>query len=125
MSKDFAIFLFDPNAEVLSSVAPVGIAHPNFVLAGAWHFEVLPDARTRLVRARGHGVPLAFAALRPLSRNSGPVDSPAGRPRRGQFEIRRIQEGFVPRRLGNAAHVLSFIPEIFQGLRLGDWGMGR
>src|SRR5258708_32107417 len=112
MPEDFAIGLFDPNGEVFSPVAPVGVAHPNFVRAAAWDFDVLPDARPRLVRARSDGVPLALAALRPLGRNSGSVNSPTARLPRRQFQIRGIQEGFMARRLGNPAHVLSLIPQI-------------
>src|SRR5713101_4601684 len=125
MSKDLAILLFDPNVEVFSLVAPIGVAHPNLIFAGARNFDVLPDRAPRLVRAGGYGVPLAFAALRPLGRNARSVDSPTRSPRRRQFEIRRIQEGFMPRRLRNAPHVLGFIPEILERWRQGDRLMGR
>src|SRR2546421_5518337 len=66
MTENFFPILHDADCEILCTISPVRVTHPDSVLASARHFHILINRSLRLIRAGGGGTPLALAALRPF-----------------------------------------------------------
>src|SRR6266542_4030191 len=112
MTEQFSPALSNANDEGFSLVSPVSIPYPNFVVTRARYFDVLINFARGLVSAGGRGIPFALTALRPLGRNPGAIHSPSRSLGAGKIHPGWILNWFAGCFGTEAAHFLSFVPEI-------------
>lgn len=113
VTEQFSPALSDANDKRLSLVCPVGIAHPDFVVARARYLDVLIDLACGFISACGGGIPLALAALRPFGRDARTIHAPTRSVDSRQVHPGRILNWFAGRLGSEAAHVFGLEPQIF------------